>query len=68
VSSDLPQVRSAFGDDVEYVESGDTNGFSDQICSELNRSSDVALDSAFQWERTVEETTVTLQTLVSESL
>ena len=68
VSSDLPQVRSAFGETIAYVESGDGSVFGNQICSVLDRSSDVTLDSAFQWERTVEETTAALQTLVSESL
>jgi len=65
VSSDLSQVRSAFGRSVEYVETGDSTVFCDRMCAVLDRFSAVELDSVFQWERTVKETTAALQTLVT---
>lgn len=64
VSSYLPQVRSAFGEAVAYVGSEDGAEFGDRISDVLNRSSAVELDSAFQWEKTINETTAALQTLV----
>ena len=61
VSSDLPQVRSAFGEAVAYVGSGDGTLFGDRLSSVLDRSMVGFLDSAFQWKQTVEETTAALQ-------
>ncbi len=61
VTSDLPQVRSAFGEDVTYVEQG-ANSFFDAIC-EVYGGQSSELDSIFQWEQTVEETTECLKQL-----
>jgi glycosyltransferase involved in cell wall biosynthesis len=63
VSSDLPQVRSAFGESVSYVKSGNTPAYCNRICEVLNYNPDAKLDRSFQWQRTVKETTATLQTL-----
>lgn len=65
VSSDLPQVRSAFGETVAYVESGDRVAFGNRLCDVLDRPAAVTLDSAFRWERTVEEMTAALQKIVT---
>ena len=64
VSSDLPQIRSAFGEVVAYVGSGDRVAFGERLCDVLDRSTTDSLDSAFQWKRTVEETTTALQSFV----
>ncbi len=61
VSSDLPQVRSAFGEDVIYVEQG-VDSFFDAICGVYGDQS-VELGSSFQWTQTVEETTKWLKHL-----
>ncbi|MFP8953849.1 glycosyltransferase family 4 protein [Natrialbaceae archaeon A-arb3/5] len=67
VSSALPQVRSAFGDDVAYAPIGDVDAFVDRMLESLSESEDVGLGAEFSWERTVTETTAALASLVSES-
>ncbi|NUE02290.1 glycosyltransferase family 4 protein [Halorubraceae archaeon YAN] len=63
VSSDLPQVRSAFGDDVAYVDSGNSLAVTNAIREGLNGLGST-LESAFQWERTVRESTEELEAIV----
>jgi len=62
VSSDLPQVRSAFGDDVEYADENKIS-FSNAICRVCSKQT-VSLDSTFQWTQTVKRTTKLLKQLV----
>jgi len=64
VSSDLPQVRAAFGEEVEYVDGGDAGVVGEAICERLDSGQSTALVSTFQWERTVEETTKELKAIV----
>ena len=63
VSSDLPQVRSAFGDDVAYVDGGNSLAVADAIRERLD-SLGSTLDSTFQWEQTVRESTKALEAIV----
>ncbi len=62
VSSDLPQVRSAFGDAVTYV-MDDADAFGTQLLETLAGDSGSELDSTFGWEQTVAETTAVLERL-----
>lgn len=64
VSSDLPQVRSAFDESVTYVAEEDAAGFSEKICKTLSAATEPELNARFSWERTVEETTAALARLV----
>ena len=61
VSSDLPHVRSAFGDDVSYFECGDVAGLVEAIESALASEAKGELDDQFRWAQTVEETTTALE-------
>jgi len=63
VSSDLPQVRSAFGDEVVYVDGGDSAAVGEAIREGVDDSGST-LASSFQWERTVWETTEELEAIV----
>jgi|AntDeeMetagen192_2_1112575.scaffolds.fasta_scaffold06883_1 Glycosyltransferase len=63
VSSDLPQVRSAFGDDVEYVDGVDATVFGEAICEGIDVSGST-LESTFRWDRTVRETTEQLSAII----
>ncbi|MFC7135287.1 MULTISPECIES: glycosyltransferase family 4 protein [Salinibaculum] len=62
VSSELPQIRSAFGDTVTYVPEEDAFGerLADVLDGDRERST---LDEQFSWDRTVEETTRALEEL-----
>jgi glycosyltransferase involved in cell wall biosynthesis len=61
VSSDLPQVRSAFGKSVAYVKSADATGFSEEISETLTANPAPKLDEQFSWEQTVGRTTAVLE-------
>lgn len=63
VSSDLPQVRSAFGDEVVYVDGGDSVAVGKAICEGVDDSGS-SLASTFQWERTVRESTEELHKII----
>ena len=65
VSSDLSQLRSAFGDEISYVSDQDISGFADEIRKELTNNREVNLKGTFQWDRTVEMTTEILGNLVN---
>ncbi|ADD03729.1 putative glycosyltransferase, type 1 [Natrialba magadii ATCC 43099] len=67
VSSDLPQVRAAFGDDVAYAPQEDANAFSEQVRAILESKTNPQLHEQFSWERTVTETTAALNQLVEET-
>ncbi|WP_114576270.1 glycosyltransferase family 4 protein [Saliphagus sp. LR7] len=60
VSSDLPQVRSAFSDTVAYAPTDDSSTFGSQLLAELSNSRSPSLGEEFSWHRTVEETTAEL--------
>ncbi|APX96591.1 glycosyltransferase family 4 protein [Natronorubrum daqingense] len=60
VSSDLPQVRSTFGDSVTYVSEVTPEAVARRIRRKLEGETTPTLDDAFRWERTVEETTEVL--------
>ena len=62
VSSELPQVRSAFGDAISYASEPDA--FGERMVKELGREGDSRLDSEFSWEQTVAETTAALESVV----
>jgi glycosyltransferase involved in cell wall biosynthesis len=62
VSSDLPQVQSAFGDDVVYVDGKSPRVFSKNI-HEAFTASKSELRSTFRWDQTVAETTTVLETI-----
>lgn len=57
VSSNLPQVRSAFGDTVTYAPMGDSSTFGKQLLTELATPRSPSLSDEFSWQRTVEDTT-----------
>ncbi|MFC4990430.1 glycosyltransferase family 4 protein [Saliphagus infecundisoli] len=63
VSSDLPQIRSAFGDSVAYASEGEVAVFGDQLLNTLNESPNPSLHDEFGWQQTVEETTRVLERL-----
>ncbi len=63
VSSDLPQVRSAFGDLVRYVDGRDSIAVEDAI-REGVADEGSTLASTFKWEQTVRETTDELESIV----
>ena len=67
VSSDLPHVRSAFGDRVSYFECGDVEGLVGAVESALASESAGELDDQFRWSQTVEETTACLEGLVEDA-
>lgn len=63
VCSDLPHVRSAFGDSVAYVREEDE--FGNQLISVLEHEGDSpGLNERFSWERTVTETTAAVERVV----
>jgi len=64
VSSDLPQVRAAFGEAVSFVEGTDPIAFSKRLCELLHADSTVSLNEEFSWEQTVTETTQALESIV----
>ncbi|ELZ03353.1 glycosyltransferase family 4 protein [Natrialba aegyptia] len=61
VCSELPQVRSAFGDTIAYESIDTVDAFGAQILELLKQSPDPELDSQFRWEQTVDETTAALE-------
>jgi len=61
VSSDLPQVRSAFGDSIVYVPGEDPDALAEAIRETLAGRREIDLDGQFSWERTVDETTAALE-------
>ena len=61
VSSDLPHVRSAFGEAVSYFECGDVAGLTGAIESALASDAQRDLGGRFRWEQTVEKTTGVLK-------
>ena len=63
VSSDLPQVRSAFGDSVVYVDGGDSVAVGEAIREGFDDEGSM-LASTFQWERTIRESTEELEAIV----
>lgn len=67
VSSDLPQVRSAFGDAIYYVPGDDADALADRILEALAADSEPALDPRFSWEQTVAETTAALEDIADSS-
>ncbi len=64
VSSDLPQVRSAFGESVSYVDKDDS--FCSVIKSQLSTVSETQLEESFNWKLTVERTTAELESINSQ--
>lgn len=68
VSTDLAQVRSAFGDSIAYAPVGDVEALADQIRETLAAGPEPTLDARFNWERTVAETTTALESVVDGSL
>ena len=64
VSSNLSQVRAAFGEAVSFVEGTDPIEFSKRFCELLRTDSTVSLDEEFSWEQTVTETTQSLESIV----
>jgi len=64
VSSDLPQIRAAFGEAVSFAESDDPIVFSKHACDLLHADLTVSLDAKFSWDRTVTETTQALESIV----
>lgn len=62
VSSNLRQVREAFGESVGYA--SDAEAFGERIVEALERDVSSAPDGRFSWERTVKETTAQLAELV----
>ncbi len=64
VSSDLPQIRAAFGEAVSFVERGDPTIFSKHACDLLHADPTASLDAEFSWEQTVTETTQALESIV----
>ncbi|WP_137288216.1 glycosyltransferase family 4 protein [Natronorubrum halophilum] len=67
VSSDLPQVRSAFGDSVAYVPGSDPDLLGERIAEALVDGGDSSLGAEFSWERTVAETTSALESVVDDT-
>lgn len=67
VSSDLPQVRDAFGDAISYAPIDDAETFASQAIESLDGSGSSTLDEQYRWDRTVEQTTKVLESLVDES-
>lgn len=63
VSSNLSQVRSAFGDDVKYVDGVDATAVGKAICEGIDNSGS-SLESTFRWDRTVRETTEQLSAII----
>jgi hypothetical protein len=61
VSSDLPQVRSAFGEAVTYVTADNVEGFSSKLIKILSGEVESKLNPTFGWKQTVTETTELLQ-------
>lgn len=68
VSSDLPQVRSAFGDAIAYAPTGDAEAFADRLREALAAEATPDLDPRFAWDRTVRETTDALAAVVDGEL
>ena len=64
VSSDLDQVRSAFGDELAYAKSGDVEDFTEGIELAFSTQSTGALGKQFNWKQTVAETTSKLESIL----
>jgi len=66
VCSELPQVRSAFGNSAAYV--SEENAFGKQLLDVLGSDGDLTrVDEQFSWEQTVAETTASLDRFVEEN-
>jgi len=64
VSSDLPQVRSAFGDKLAYAKPGNVEDFTESIELAFSTQSTGALGEQFNWKQTVAETTSKLESIL----
>lgn len=63
VSSDLPQVRSCFGDAITYFPDRDAEALSRRMLEALNGEGRPSFEGTFSWERTVSETTAALESI-----
>ncbi|RKD98087.1 glycosyltransferase family 4 protein [Halopiger aswanensis] len=63
VCSELPQVKSAFGNEIAYAPVDNVDVFGDRMRETLMKESNAELDSEFSWERTVKQTTASLNRL-----
>ncbi len=57
VSSDLPQLQSALGGTVAYVDGQEGHRFAKKICEIIANKQSVYLSDEFRWGQTVEQTT-----------
>ncbi len=65
VSSDLAQVRSAFGNELVYTKSGNVEDFTESIELAFSTQSTGKLGEQFNWKQTVAETTSKLESVLS---
>lgn len=67
VSSDLPQIRSAFGDSINYVSPVDSDALAEQITKVIQDNKVPTLSDRFRWEQTVDDVTAVLEELATRN-
>ncbi|WP_117594480.1 glycosyltransferase family 4 protein [Haloprofundus halophilus] len=64
VSSELPQIRSVFGDIIRYAPIDDVDRFATQLIETLTQEKMSGVHPGFCWSQTVAKTTVAIESLV----